>query len=131
MAFDQNGEIAAGTSTGGTVGKYAGRVGDSPIAGAGVYAAKDLGGISATGHGETILRTVLSYRALRALAEADQNRPDPAETLFEEIEAATVLAGGRAGLIAILKDGRVAWARNTQHMGVAWAEAGGKVHTAF
>lgn len=122
VAIDQAGVISAATSTGGLVCRYAGRVGDSPIAGAGTYARDDLGGVSATGHGETMMRTVLAYQVLLAL------RGVPAEsasaTIRGEIDQATARAGGRGGLIAVLPGGAVAWARNTPHMGVAWAADG-------
>ncbi|MCC7382147.1 MAG: isoaspartyl peptidase/L-asparaginase [Deltaproteobacteria bacterium] len=129
VARDARGGVAAATSTGGILGKYAGRVGDSPVAGAGVYARDDLGAISATGHGETILKTVLGFQALAALSRAPE-RP-AAQVLTEALDDATARAGGRGGLIVALPDGRVAFARNTPHMGVAWIEAGGDVQTAF
>lgn len=129
VALDVRGSIAAATSTGGLLGKYAGRVGDSPIAGAGTYARNDWGGICATGHGETILKTVLGFQALQDLrlraAEA------PATVLFEALEQARARAGGRGGLIAILPTGQAAWARNTPHMGVAWLRRGGAVESMF
>jgi beta-aspartyl-peptidase (threonine type) len=129
VALDLQGSIAAATSTGGLLGKYAGRVGDSPIAGAGTYARNDWGGISATGHGETILKTVLGFQALQDLrlraAEA------PATVLFEALEQARAQVGGRGGLIAIRPSGQAAWARNTPHMGVAWIRRGGAVESTF
>lgn len=129
VALDVRGSIAAATSTGGLLGKYAGRVGDSPIAGAGTYARNDWGGICATGHGETILKTVLGFQALHdlRLRAAD----DPATVLFEALEEARGRAGGRGGLIAILPSGQAAWARNTPHMGVAWLRRGGVVESTF
>jgi beta-aspartyl-peptidase (threonine type) len=127
VARDADGRLAAATSTGGILGKLAGRIGDSPIAGAGLYARDDLGAISATGHGETILRTVLGYEALRGLAES----ADPEAHLAAALEAAFQRARGRAGLIAVRPDGRIAFSRNTDHMSVAWASSGRAVESAF
>jgi beta-aspartyl-peptidase (threonine type) len=124
VALDTRGSTAAATSTGGLLGKYAGRVGDSPIAGAGTYARNDLGAISATGHGETVLRTVLGFQALLALQTARADGVPPEGVLRTELDRATRAVGGRGGLIAVLPDGRVAWARNTLHMGVAWVRDG-------
>jgi L-asparaginase / beta-aspartyl-peptidase len=61
VAIDRNGNIAAGTSTGGMTNKRFGRVGDSPIIGAGTYADNNVGGISATGHGEYFIRSVVAH----------------------------------------------------------------------
>lgn len=129
VAIDDHGVITAATSTGGLTAKYAGRVGDSPIAGAGTYARDDLGGVSATGHGETMMKTVLAYQALIALSGADPSRAP--ELLRAELDRAAARVGGRGGLIAVLPGGRVAHARNTRHMGVAWIEHGGGLGSDF
>lgn len=129
VALDRRGELAAATSTGGLLGKYAGRVGDSPIAGAGTYARTDWGGISATGHGETMMRTVLAYAALVALR--DRGARSPEAVLADRLEDARARIGGRGGLIVVLPDGTPAWARNTAHMGVAWASRGHELRSAF
>lgn len=129
VARDAGGEIVAGTSTGGLLGKYSGRVGDSPIAGAGTYARSDWGGISATGHGETMMKTVLCYEALVRLADRGAELPEV--VLRRVLDAATARIGGKGGLIAVLPDGAPVWARNTAHMGVAWQSAGGPLASAF
>ncbi|MBI2374664.1 MAG: isoaspartyl peptidase/L-asparaginase [Deltaproteobacteria bacterium] len=116
VARDANGRLAAATSTGGLLGKHAGRVGDSPIAGAGVYARDGLGAASATGHGETLMKIVAAYAALVAAREAE-----PGIALCETLSDGLSRVGGRGGIIAALPDGRVAWARNTLHMGYAYA----------
>ncbi|MFO0729012.1 MAG: isoaspartyl peptidase/L-asparaginase [Myxococcota bacterium] len=129
VALDARGSIASATSTGGLLGKYAGRVGDSPIAGAGTYAKNGWGGVSATGHGETILRTVLGFQALVDLHGA---LPGPMEAqLLGTLDRATAAVGGRGGLIAVLPSGAAGWARNTAHMGVAWVREGAPIQTAF
>ncbi len=119
VARDGAGMIVAATSTGGLTAKYPGRVGDSPIAGAGTYARNDLGGVSATGHGETMMKTVFAYQLLLSLRGAPVARAR--EIIRAELDRAAALAGGKGGAIAILQDGSVAYARNTLHMGVAWA----------
>ncbi len=124
---DSSGDIVAATSTGGLLNKHPGRVGDSPIAGAGTYAKVGMGGISATGHGETIMRTVLAYEALRNMYGAD----DPKSALDASLAEAWRLCGGRGGLIALTADGVPVWARNTKHMGVAWVSADTDLDTAF
>jgi beta-aspartyl-peptidase (threonine type) len=129
VARDARGGFAAATSTGGLLGKLPGRVGDSPIAGAGTYARDDWGGISATGHGETILKTVLGYAALSALAQAAPG--EGRATLARALEDATRRVGGRGGLIALDAAGQPLHVRNTRHMGAAWLVAGGRVETDF
>jgi beta-aspartyl-peptidase (threonine type) len=127
VAIDSTGCISAATSTSGLTGRYHGRVGDSPIAGAGTYARDDLGGVSCTGHGETMMRTVLAHQVLHAL----QAGANPREILERELAIATQRAGGRGGMIVVLPGGRTAYARNTAHMGVAWASHGRAVETDF
>lgn len=127
VILDDHGSLVAASSTGGLLHKVAGRIGDSPIAGAGLYARPDLGGVSATGHGETFMKTVLAYQSALGLAAAD----DPFDHLASELDAAFTRVGGRGGLIAVLPGGRIAWARNTTHMGVAWVERAGPVQSTF
>lgn len=124
---DAAGEIVAATSTGGLVLRYAGRVGDSPVIGAGTYADPELGALSATGHGETMLRTVFALRALQALKTA----ADPSAALAEALERARARVGGRGGAIAVLPDGRLLHARNTRGMGVAGQIQGCDPFTGF
>ena len=128
VARDQAGRLASATSTGGLLRKYAGRVGDSPIAGSGTYARDDWGALSATGHGETFLRTVFAFQALQSLSR--EGGPPEAVLRFE-LDQATARIGGRGGAIVVLPDGRTAFARNTPRMGVAWASQGKPLQTAF
>lgn len=124
---DQYGSVAAATSTGGLLFRYGGRVGDSPIAGAGTYARDDLGAASATGHGETMLRTVFTYQTLLSLRGVG----DPVPVLEAELAEAKRRAGGTGGVIVALPDGRVAHARNTPAMACAWAVGGAGAGSAF
>jgi beta-aspartyl-peptidase (threonine type) len=114
-AVDHEGRVAAATSTGGIAGKHAGRVGDSPIIGAGAFADDGLCAVSATGHGEPILRTGLS----RTVAE--RVRAGDALDAACRFALATLRGrtGGQAGLIALTPDGRVAHATSTPQM--PWA----------
>jgi L-asparaginase / beta-aspartyl-peptidase len=128
-ALDEAGNFAAATSTGGLTMRYAGRVGDSPIAGAGNYARNDMGAASATGHGETMMRTVFTYRLLSALKGV---QPELATAMIRaELDDASRRCGGNGGAIVVLSSGAVAWARNTPHMGVAWAQSDGREGTDF
>jgi beta-aspartyl-peptidase (threonine type) len=115
VARDRSGAVAAATSTGGMSGKRPGRVGDSPIPGAGTYADTRAGAASATGHGEGILRVTLTaelVHALRAGAGVEQAASAAIELLFER----TQMTGG---VIAIDAHGRIGWARSTRTM--SWA----------
>jgi len=116
VAIDVQGRVAAGTSTGGYTGKRAGRVGDSAVIGAGTYADSRLGGVSATGHGEAFIRTVLARTALDILKELD----DP--QLAAEISLDIVREEGRGdgGLIIMDWRGRLAYAHSTHFMPVGW-----------
>ncbi|MCB9646678.1 MAG: isoaspartyl peptidase/L-asparaginase [Deltaproteobacteria bacterium] len=126
VARDAAGGLAAATSTGGLLMRYPGRVGDSPVAGAGTYADAELGALSATGHGETMLRTVFALRALQAAQAAD-----PTEALLAALDDARARVGGKGGAILVLPDGRLAHARNTRGMGVAGQREGEALFTAF
>lgn len=115
VARDSAGNLAAATSTGGLVHKRSGRVGDSAIIGAGTYADNDLGGCSATGDGEAILRSSLA----RAAVELLDDGKDPtwaAQTALRLLQQRT---GGEAGLIIIDALGRIGYAYNTPTMSVA------------
>jgi len=113
VALDQNGNIAAGTSTGGTQAKRWGRVGDSPIIGAGTYASNQSCAVSATGTGEyfirlTVARTICSlvqYKGMKLQDAAD-------EVVQKELGA----IHGDGGVIAITPDGQLAWSFNTPGM---------------
>jgi len=118
VAIDAHGAVAAATSTGGTSWKRPGRVGDSPIVGAGLDADAQAGAVSATGHGESILRAGLSRAAVELLRRG--HPPDEAaRAAVEELVART---GGEAGLIlvdargragAYTSTGRMPWAART------------------
>lgn len=111
VAFDRSGKIAVATSTGGILGKFPGRVGDSPLPGCGTYA-DEIGGVSCTGDGEAIIRVVLAKATLdflRAGAEPQAAAKQAVAFLAEK-------TGGTGGLIVIDRAGRIGYARNTSHM---------------
>lgn len=115
VARDKLGRLAAATSTGGVVGKRPGRVGDSPLLGAGTYADDTLGAASATGLGEGIMRIGLCGRVVHALPSAAQpgHAGEAALTLMKQRTAA------RGGVIMIDRQGRIGWARSTHSMAYA------------
>jgi beta-aspartyl-peptidase (threonine type) len=115
VARDRDGRVAAATSTGGMVGKRPGRVGDSPLVGAGTFADERGGAASATGHGEGILRVTLTARAVAAL----ERGVDPETAASEAIAMMAERVGSTGGIILVSKDGRVAFARSTRTM--TWA----------
>jgi beta-aspartyl-peptidase (threonine type) len=115
VARDRHGHVAAATSTGGITGKRPGRVGDSPIIGAGTYADDLSGAASATGAGEGILRVALCTRVVDAMSlerSAEQAAREALANLADRI-------GTDAGVIVIGRDGSLGWARTTSTM--AWA----------
>lgn len=115
VARDARGDMAAATSTGGISGKRSGRVGDSPVLGAGTYADLDAGAASATGQGEGILRVLLSARALDALRLGYP--PDRAAAHALEMMHARV--GALGGLVLVDQQGQLGLARSTESM--SWA----------
>ena len=117
VAIDAGGSVAAATSTGGLSMKRAGRVGDSPILGAGTYADDDLGACSATGRGESAMRVCLAKTAVDLL----RSRVHPEDAASAAIRALTDRVGGRGGLILVDRRGRLGLARNTTTM--TWAAA--------
>lgn len=121
VACDAEGRVAAATSTGGTVGKRPGRVGDSPILGAGTWADDATGACSATGIGEAILRVGLTRTACDAAPAGAQAA---VERALRILEART---GAEAGLILVTGRGDVGIARNTETMTHAIARPGSVV----
>jgi beta-aspartyl-peptidase (threonine type) len=115
---DASGVVAAATSTGGLMNKRVGRVGDSPLLGAGTYADDEGGACSATGAGEAILRIGLARGAIDAL----RARVLPEEAARAAIRILGARVGGTGGLILVDRDGRLGLARNTPTM--TWAAVG-------
>jgi L-asparaginase / beta-aspartyl-peptidase len=117
VARDAAGRLAVAVSTGGIPGKHPGRIGDSPLPGAGLYADDRAGAACGTGRGEGFIRTVLCHRAVERLAGA------PAEQVAREsIDHLEARVAGRGGIIVLGRDGPPAAAWNAAHM--AWAARG-------
>ncbi len=121
VAVDVHGNVAAGTSTGGTTGKRWGRVGDSPLIGAGTYASNSSCAVSATGTGEYFIRLTVA-REICALVEYKNMTLQSAAN--EVIQKRLTALGGDGGIIAVAPDGQIAWSFNTSGMYRARAAKG-------
>lgn len=113
VAVDCNGHIAAGTSTGGMTNKRYGRIGDSPILGAGTYANDATCGISCTGHGEYFMRAVVAYDISCLMEYKGLSLHDACHHVVKE---KLVKMGGEGGLIAVDKFGNYDLCYNSQGM---------------
>ena len=113
VALDMHGNIAAATSTGGMIGKRYGRIGDSPIIGAGNYASNLTCGVSATGHGEYFIRNVVAYDISARMKYKGQSLAEAAHFVIQEKLREQDANGG---IIAIDKDGNVVMEFNTTAM---------------
>ncbi|MCX7606674.1 MAG: isoaspartyl peptidase/L-asparaginase [Bacteroidia bacterium] len=113
VALDKQGNLAAATSTGGIMGKKAGRVGDTPLIGAGTYAENGLLALSATGQGEYFIRSVLAYDVAARMRYA---RLSLSEAVREAFHQRLEAIGGQGGVIAISPTGEVFLHFNTPGM---------------
>jgi len=113
VARDSNGNVAAGTSTGGTTGKRWGRVGDSPLIGAGTYASNASAAVSGTGEGEYFIRLALAHR-ICALVEFEGLPLQAAADRVVQDDLTKL--GGQGGVICVVPDGQMAWSFNTSGM---------------
>jgi L-asparaginase / beta-aspartyl-peptidase len=123
VAIDKDGNIAAGTSTGGMTNKKYGRIGDVPLIGAGTYANNLTCGISATGTGEYFIRTVAA-KEVSSLIQYNGLTPDAAlhQVLFNQIGP----LGGEGGMILIDKNGEVYWDFNSTGMFRGYKKSNGE-----
>jgi beta-aspartyl-peptidase (threonine type) len=115
VVLDGFGHIAAGTSTGGLSGKAPGRVGDSPLAGSGLYADDLLGGVAFSGDGESISRTILAATVMQALGSTSAGHA--ADISIDRLAR----VGGEAGAIVLDRAGRFGVAHNSEHFAFAIA----------
>lgn len=127
VALDRDGKLAAATSTGGVTLKLAGRIGDSPIPGAGNYASP-LAACSATGHGELLMRFV----SAKAVCDAIASGLPPAKAIEKILVEMEASVGGDAGFIALDKHGRIGVSHLTNAMPHAfYSEGDGAVSARF
>jgi len=126
VALDRKGNIAAGTSTGGMQAKMPGRVGDSPIIGAGTYASNQSCAVSGTGTGEYFIRLGVAREVCNLVLFKGMKLQEAADhVIHKELEA----LHGDGGVIAITPDGQLAWSFNTPGMFRARLVEGGKLET--
>jgi beta-aspartyl-peptidase (threonine type) len=124
VALDCNGNVAAGTSTGGTTAKRWNRVGDSPIIGAGTYASNQSCAVSGTGVGEYFIRLTVA----RTICALVQYKGMPLQAAVDELVQKQLAAmHGDGGVIALTPDGQLAWSFNTPGMFRAKLTEGGAV----
>jgi beta-aspartyl-peptidase (threonine type) len=124
IALDKSGNIAAGTSTGGLTNKRWGRVGDSPIIGAGNYANNNTCGVSGTGVGEYFMRGLIAYEVSAHMEYKGMTLDDAAAAVIQKLTD----MGGTGGFIALDADGNVAMPFNTQGMYRGYINAAGEPH---
>ncbi len=124
VARDSSGHVAAATSTGGRVDKRPGRVGDSPILGAGTYADNDAGACSNTGDGEAFMRVCLGKSAVDWM----RGRMDPKYAATTAIRTLGKRLEADGGIILVDRAGRLGLARNTKTM--TWAAVGETLRSA-
>ena len=120
VARDGTGRLAAATSTGGVLGKWPGRVGDSPLIGAGTYADAHIA-VSCTGKGEAFTRAVTA-KSLATRLHYEQALDSAVKATLEEVQTLE----GTGGLITVTADGRVCVGFNTPHMAYAWQSSRAK-----
>ena len=125
VALDKNGNLAAGTSTGGMTNKKYGRVGDAPIIGAGTYANNKTCAVSCTGHGEYFIRNVVAYDVSAMMEYKNISLEQAAnEIVNEKLEK----QDGRGGLIAVDSNGNITMPFNTPGMYRGYVKADGTIH---
>lgn len=113
VALDQHGDLAAATSTGGMTNKRWGRVGDSPLVGAGTYADNETCAVSATGHGEFFIRLAVAHAISARMAHLGESVEEAARAV---VHGRLAELGGTGGVIAMDREGRVAMPFNTEGM---------------
>lgn len=128
VACDAQGNVAAATSTGGMTNKRPGRVGDTPLIGAGTYADNRTAAVSCTGTGEMFIRTATAYDVCARMAYGGQTLQDATEQVVMQSLPAI---GGKGGLIAVDAQGNLSLSFNTEGMYRGYARVGETPHTAI
>jgi beta-aspartyl-peptidase (threonine type) len=122
VALDQHGNLAAATSTGGTTNKRSGRIGDSPIIGAGTYANNRTCAVSCTGDGEFFVRAVVAHEVSALMEYRGMKVADAGKAALDKARE----LGGEGGLIAIDKEGNIALPFNSSGMYRGYVDPNGK-----
>lgn len=120
VALDHQGHLVAGTSTGGVLGKWPGRVGDSPLIGSGTYATQTAA-ISCTGKGEAFIRAVTAKDVAMRLEYGEA-----LDGILEQALADVQTMDGEGGLICLTSDGKIGFGHNAPHMAYAWIKPDGE-----
>jgi L-asparaginase / beta-aspartyl-peptidase len=126
VAQDRDGNLAAATSTGGMTGKRWGRVGDSPVIGAGTYAANDCCAVSATGHGEFFIRATVAHEIASLMRYAGKGATEAADIVVQQ---QLRRLGGEGGVIVVGRDGTIAMPFNSRGMLRGSIDAAGRMTT--
>jgi L-asparaginase / beta-aspartyl-peptidase len=124
VARNAAGQLAAGTSTGGMTGKVYGRLGDSPIIGAGTYADDAAAAISCTGHGEYFIRLSVAHEIV---AQCKYGARSAAQAVEDVIQRQLTAAGGRGAAIVLDRDGNFVTSHNTEGLYRGWITREGTV----
>jgi beta-aspartyl-peptidase (threonine type) len=127
VARDREGNLAAATSTGGMTGKAPGRVGDSPMIGAGTYADNTTCAVSATGHGEFFIRYGAAFEIAARLRHRGQSLQEACHAVIDALAE----LGGRGGVVAVDRDGDLALPFSTEGMYRGFVRADGLIRTAI
>jgi len=122
VALDQNGNLAAATSTGGTTNKRPGRIGDSPVIGAGTYANNATCAVSATGDGEYFIRAAVAHDVSALMEYRGMSLKEATQAALDRVAK----LGGTGGLIAIDHQGNVALPFNAAGMYRGYVDPNGK-----
>ena len=128
VAVDREGNVAAATSTGGMSNKRWGRVGDSPVIGAGTYADNRACAVSATGHGEYFIRYAVAHEICARVRLSGVSLREAADAVINQL---LVEAGGEGGVIAVDPDGRISMPFNTPGMYRAAIDRDGRLQVAI
>jgi beta-aspartyl-peptidase (threonine type) len=122
VALDKDGNLAAATSTGGTTNKMPGRIGDTPVIGAGTYANNRTCAVSCTGDGEYFIRAAAAHEVSALMEHGGMKLQEAAQTALDTVKE----LGGTGGLIAIDRKGEIALPFNTNGMYRGYVEPDGK-----
>ena len=125
VALDRLGHLAAATSTGGMTAKMPGRVGDSPVIGAGTWADDETAAVSATGHGEYFIRWAVGHEIDARMRWGGQSLAQAAGDVVAELGQ----RGGSGGLVSVDRQGNICLPFNSSGMYRAWCGQDGEIHT--